>query len=388
MNEAHVLYDTSTREFQTDLWDIYRTMRDEHPVYHDTDQGFYALTRFDDVWAAAADHQTFCSSKVAEANEPLPQLIYMDPPRQTALRKLVSRVFTPRRVAGMEEDLSASIDRLLDTIEAKGSCEFQHEYASVIPSVAVGGMIGLDERHLAPMRTWTEAFIGLTDDGKALNAAVSIYTTFAELLEERRREPREDMKTALLNAEIDGERLSDEELLGFCLLLVLGGNDTTASLIGSGTVLLLRHPEQLDLLRRDPSRWPSAVEEINRIEAPTQALPRTTTRDVELHGVHIPAGSRVLLVWGAANHDDREFPDPERFDVTRRAQRHASFGHGVHFCMGSGLARLEARLAFEQWFTRFPECEFIDEPTRMTSTWARAFEWIPLRVNEMRTSQP
>lgn len=381
VTETQALYKTSTPEFQTDLWDIYRAMRDRYPVYHDPDQGFYALTRFDDVWAAAADHETFCSSTVAEANELLPQLIYMDPPRQTALRKLVSKVFTARRVASMEGGISASIARLMEHLATEGTCEFQHEYAAVIPSVVVGGMIGLDERYLAPMRTWTEAFIGLTDDGNALNAAVSIYTTFAELLEERRRQPREDMMTALLNAEIDGERLSDEELLGFCLLLVLGGNDTTASLIGSGAVLLLKRREQLEMLRRDPSLWPSAVEEINRIEAPTQALPRMTTRDIELHGVRIPSGSRVLLVWGAANHDDREFPDPERFDVTRRAQRHASFGHGVHFCMGSGLARLEARLAFEQWFTRFPDCELIEEPKRMTSTWARAFESIPMRVN-------
>jgi len=380
VTETEVLYNTAVPEFQTDLWGIYRTMRDKHPVYHDPDQGFYALTRFTDVWAGAADHETF-SSKVAEANELLPQLIYMDPPRQTVLRKLVSRVFTARRVAAMEDEISACIDRLIDNIAAKGTCEFQHEYAAVIPSVVVGGMIGLDEKYLAPMRTWTEAFIGLTDNNEdALNAAVSIYTTFAELLEERRRKPREDMMTALVNAEIDGERLTDEELLGFCLLLVLGGNDTTASLIGSGAVLLLQHPEQLDLLRRDPSLWPSAVEEINRIEAPTQVLPRTATREVELHGVHIPAGARVLLVWGAANHDEREFFDPERFDVTRRAQRHASFGHGVHFCMGSGLARLEARLAFEQWFTRFPACELIEEPKRITSTWARAFESIPLRV--------
>ncbi|HEY9264143.1 MAG TPA: cytochrome P450, partial [Mycobacterium sp.] len=317
----------------------------------------------------------------AEANELLPQLIFMDPPRQTALRKLVSRVFTARRVAAMEEQIGESVARLIDSIATKDTCEFQHEYAAVIPSVVVGGMIGLDEQYLAPMRTWTEAFIGLTDNNEdALTAAVSIYTTFAELLEERRRQPHEDMMTALLNAEIDGERLTDEELLGFCLLLVLGGNDTTASLIGSGAVLLLQHPEQLELLRRDPSLWSSAVEEINRFEAPTQALPRTTTRDVELHGVRIPAGSRVLLVWGAANHDEREFVDAERFDVARSAQRHASFGHGVHFCMGSGLARLEARLAFEQWFTRFPNCQLVEPPKRMTSTWARAFESIPLRV--------
>ena len=151
MTGKEVLYDTSNPEFQTTLWDVYRAMRDEHPVYHDPDQGFYALTRFADVWAAAADHQTL-SSKVGEANELLPQLIYMDPPRQTALRKLVSRVFTARRVAAMEDEVGACIDRLIDNIAAKGTCEFQHEYAAVIPDVVVGGMIGLDEKYLVPMR--------------------------------------------------------------------------------------------------------------------------------------------------------------------------------------------------------------------------------------------
>jgi cytochrome P450 len=379
MSDTQLLYDPSTPEFQTELWDIYRTMRDDHPVYYDPDGGFYALTRFADVWAAASDHKTF-SSRVAEADNLLPQLIYMDPPRQSALRKLVSRAFTPRRIAAMEGEIRDCIGHLIDNIAVNGVCEFQHEYAAVIPSVVVGGMIGLDEQYLAPMRTWTEAFIGIREAGGTGGAAQSIYAMFAELLDERRRRPREDLMTALLDAEIDGERLSDEELLGFCLLLVLGGNDTTASLIGSGAVLLLRHPEQRDLLLRDPSLWPSAIEEINRIESPTQVLPRTTTRDVDLHGVRIPACSRVMLVWGAANHDEREFPDPERFDVTQNAQRHAAFGHGVHFCMGSGLARLEARLAFSEWFARFPECALASEPERITSIWARAYNSIPLHL--------
>ena len=266
MSDTRLLYDPSTPKFQTELWDIYRTMRDDHPVYHDPHGGFYALTRFADVWAAASDHETF-SSRVAEANDLLPQLIYMDPPRHTALRKLISRVFTARRVAAMEDDIRDCIAHLIDNIAANGTCEFQHEYAAVIPSVVIGGMIGLDEQYIAPMRTWTEAFIGVSEAGGSGNAAQNIYAMFAELLEERRRRPREDIMTALLNAEIDGERLSDEELLGFCLLLVLGGNDTTASLIGSGTVLLLRHLRQRDLLLRDPLLWPSAVEEMNRIES-------------------------------------------------------------------------------------------------------------------------
>lgn len=379
MTGSRVLYDPGTPQFQTELWDVYRTMRDDHPVYCDPDGQFYALTRFADVWTAAADHETF-SSNVAEANELLPQLIYIDPPRHAALRKLVSRAFTARRVVAMEDEIRKCIRALIDEIAVGSVCEFQHDYASVIPCVVVGGMIGLDEQYLAPMRTWTEAFIGLADSGEPLEAAMNIYAMFAELLEERRRSPRDDLMTALLSAEIDGERLTDQELLGFCLLLVLGGNDTTANLIGSGTVLLLSHPDQLDLVRRNQSLWPTAIEEMLRIEAPTQALPRTATRDVELHGVRIPAGSRVMLVWGAANHDDREFREPERFDVTRHAQRHASFGHGVHFCMGSGLARLEARLAFAEWFQRFPDCSLAGEPERITSIWARAFNSIPLRL--------
>lgn len=378
MAGTRALYDPSTPEFQNEIWDVYRTMRDQHPVYRDPEGQFYALSRFADVWAAAADHETF-SSRVAEGNDLLPQLIFIDPPRHGALRKLVSRAFTARRVAAMEDEVRKCVGALIDDIASKDACEFQHDYAAVIPSVAVGGMIGLDEQYLAPMRTWTEAFIGLDTD-KALESAMNIYAMFAELLEERRRKPREDLMTALLAAEIDGERLNDQELLGFCLLLVLGGNDTTASAIGSGLVLLLNHPEQLDLVRNDPSLWPSAIEEVIRIEAPTQALPRTTTREVTLHGVDIPADSRVMLMWGAANHDDREFPDPERFDVTRRPQRHASFGHGVHFCMGSGLARLEARVAFTEWFERFPRCELAGEPERTTSTWARVFDSIPVRL--------
>lgn len=203
---------------------------------------------------------------------------------------------------------------------------------------------------------------------------------FAELLEERRRRPRDDMMTDLISAEIDGERLSEQELLGFCLLLVLAGNDTTASLIGSGMVLLQNHPQQRDMLLNDSSLWDDAIKEINRIESPTQALPRNTTRDIDMHGTCIPAGSRVMLVWGAANHDEREFEDPERFDITRKIKRFASFGHGVHFCMGANLARLEARLAFTEWFDTFLHCGLAEDPERMTSTWARAYNKIPLSL--------
>jgi cytochrome P450 len=241
-------------------------------------------------------------------------------------------------------------------------------------------MIGVPDEHVADFRSWTESFIEIAGPDDFAEAAGNIYRLFAELVAARRAEPRDDLMTALLEAEVDGQRLPDDELLGFCLLLILAGNDTTSSLIGSGIVLLAEHPDQRARLVAEPGRWPAAIEEMIRIEAPTQVLPRTTTTDVEVHGVTIPAGSRVMLVWGAANLDEREFPDPERFDETRRITRHLGFGHGVHFCLGASLARLEARVAFEEWHARFPTYELAGPPSRATSIWARAFTRIPVTV--------
>ena len=373
------VYDPSTPEFQEQLWDVYRTMRDQHPLYHDPERGIYALSRFSDVLRAVHDHETF-SSVVEEAQSLLPQMIYMDPPRHTALRALVSRAFTPKRVAEVEPLTRKTAQELVEDIAARGGCELQHEYAAVVPSVVIARMIGVTDEHVDSFRTWTESFLEIKGSEDFADAAANIYGLFAQLLDERRHQPRDDMMTALIDAEVDGEKLTDEELLGFCLLLILAGNDTTSSLIGNGTVLLARHPDQRELLVREPGLWRNAVEEMNRIESPTQVLPRTTTRDVEFHGRTIPAGSRVMLIWGAANHDEREFPTPQRFDVTRPISHHLAFGHGVHYCLGANLARLEACVAFEEWHARFPEYELTGEPTRITSIWARAFSRVPIAL--------
>jgi cytochrome P450 len=372
-------YDPSTREFQDDIWDVYRTLRDDHPVFYDAEKRQYVVSRFDDVWRAVHDHETF-SSVVDEADSLLPQMIYMDPPRHTKLRALVSRAFTPKRVAEVEGVTRATARALVDGISDRGECEAQHEFAAIVPSVVIARMIGVPDEHVPRFREWTESFLEITESGDYGDAAANIYGLFAQLLLERRERPCDDMMTALINAEVDGARLTDEELLGFCLLLVLAGNDTTSSLIGSGIVMLARDPDQRALLVEDPSRWPAAIEELNRLESPTQVLPRTTTKDVELHDVTIPEGSRVMLIWGAANHDDREFVDPERFDVTRTVTRHLAFGHGAHYCLGANLARLEARVAFEEWHARFPDYELTAEPIRAVSIWARAYSRVPVRI--------
>lgn len=374
-----LVYDPSTPDFQDELWDVYRVMRDRYPVFHDAGHGQYVLTRFEDVWNAAHDSTTF-SSVVAEAQTLLPQMIYMDPPQHTAMRALVSRAFTPKRVAALEPLVRETARALIDGIVERGGCDLQHDYAAVIPSVAIARMIGVDDEHVGSFREWTESFLEIQGSADYADAAAKIYGLFAQLLVERRAAPSDDLMSALIDARVDGQGLSDDELLGFCLLLILAGNDTTSSLIGTGLVLLARHPEQRALLRDDSSLIPGAIEEMIRAEPPVQALPRTTTRDVTLHGVDVPAGSRVMLVWGAANHDEREFADPERFDVTRPITRHLAFSHGAHYCLGANLARLEARVAFEEWLARCPDYVLSEEPTRVVSIWARAYRRIPVRV--------
>jgi cytochrome P450 len=209
--------------------------------------------------------------------------------------------------------------------------------------------------------------------------AMNIYQEFARLLAERRAERRDDLMSALLDAEIDGQRLREDELLGFCFVLIVAGNDTTTNLIANGAVLLADHPDQRKLLVEDPRRIPAAVEEMLRCESPAQALGRIARRPVELHGTTIPEGALVKLVWGAANRDEREFDAPDRFDVGRNPARHLGFGHGIHFCLGAHLARLEARVAFEELLARLPDYALDGRPGWLTSIWARAHDAVRVR---------
>jgi hypothetical protein len=342
-----------------------------------TPEGTCVLSRFDDVWNAVHDTATF-SSKCAEAEQLMPQMIYMDPPRHTALRALVSRAFTPRRVAELENRIREVATGLIDGFAGRGDCELVHEFAAPLPSIVMADLIGVPEEHRESFRTWTEAFLEVTGPGDITERAGNIYKLFGELLAERRRAPTNDLMSALIEARVDGESLSEDDLLGFCFLLLIAGNDTTTSLIGNGAELLARHPDQGAQLAADPALIPGAVEEMIRIESPTQALPRTATREVELHGITIPQGARVMLLWGAANLDEREFPDAERFDIHRAAPRHLGFGHGIHFCLGAPLARLESRVAFEELLARLPEYRLAAAPQRYVSNWARSWRLLPL----------
>ncbi len=373
-------YDPTHAEFADHAYEIYRELRDEHPLYRDEARGSWALSRYDDVRGAAADPATFSSEGTSISVGLLPMIQQLDPPRHDQLRDLLWKAFTPKRVAALEPRIREIAGELIDAFAGEGRCDLLHQFASQLPSRVIGELIGIPPERLGAFLEWTEALI-TADPGRDWedNPFALIYQEFTKLLDERRSEPRDDLMSALIDAEIDGRGLSQEELLGFCFLLVVGGNDTTTNLLANGAVLLARHPQQREELIRDPAAIPQAVEEMLRFESPTQALPRVARRDVEIHGQTLRAGEEVSLVWGAANHDERRFSDPERFDIHRENNRHLALGHGVHFCMGAHLARLEGRVSFEELLRRLPRYELEAEPRWQASRWARAYQSVPIR---------
>jgi len=379
--ESGFVYDPLHPDFPLQLHAIYRELRDHHPVYRHPERGFYALSRFEDVKWAASDPALFSSEGTFVGAELLPMIVALDPPHHDRLRALVTRAFSPKRVAEIEPRVRAVACELLDALPAREPCDLLAPFAWQLPSRVIGELIGIPEERQPAFLAWTEALVGVDPTGQNPNVPVfgSIYGEFAKLLAERREERRDDLMSALLDAEVDGERLTQQELLGFCFVLITAGNDTTANLVANGIALLAEHPEQRALLAAEPARIPDAVEEMLRFEPPAQQLPRRITRDVVRHGVAIPARSEVMLIWAAANRDERQFPDPERFDVQRRP-RHLAFGHGTHFCLGANLARLEARIAFEELLRRFPDYELAGEPTWKRSFWARAHAALPVRL--------
>lgn len=379
------VYDPARADFPENAIEIYRALRDEHPVYRNEEKNFWAVSRFEDVRSVAGDAARFSSEGTSLGANLLPHIQTMDPPRHDQLRSLVSLAFTPRRVEKMEPRIRTIARELIDGFALRGECDLLDAFARHLPSRVIGEMIGVPAERREAFLECTEQMIGITSAKEGAESArapaMKIYAEFAKLLDERRGERRDDLMSALLDAEIEGERLSQEELLGFCFVLIVAGNDTTTNLIANGAVLLARHPEQRRRLAADPSLIPNAVEEMLRYESPAQVLPRRTTEAVTLHGVTIPAEQEVKLIWAAANRDEREFSDPDRFDVQRDIRRHLGLGIGSHFCLGAKLARLEGRVAFEELLARMPEYELTSTPRWVPSIWARAYAGVPIRFD-------
>lgn len=352
-----------------DPYDTYRRLRDDEPAYWNPDLRFWALSRFDDVLEGFRDVETFSSAggialenrrPVGTASE-FQQMIELDPPEHTVFRKLVSRVFTGRRVAEMEDEIRSIVDRYLDAVIEQGSCDLVADVTSPFPMDVICAVLGVPEADRAGLREHAERIM-IREDGsmtiprEAAEGMFGLLAYFIADLPRRKAGEGSGLITELVGLEVDGRALTDDELLGFCGLFVIAGHETTTKMVANAVELLSRHPEQRDALVADPALIPDAVEEVLRFHNSTQYMHRTVTRDIERHGRQLHAGDSVLLLIGAANHDPREFGyTAEAFDITRRPERHLAFGYGAHFCLGAALARMEGKVALEQIHRRIPD---------------------------------
>lgn len=296
-------------------------------------------------------------------------MIFADPPRHTKLRGLVSKAFTPRSVAALEPRIRALSTKLLDRVAGRGEMDLVADFAAPLPMLVIAEMLGIPAADQPLFHQWADAILAMSytvggppDLARAATEGFAAATAemggyLADLLAVRRAAPRDDLLTRLAEAEVDGGRLTHEEILGFFQLLLLAGSETTTNLIDNAVLCFIDHPDQLARLRATPDLLPSAVEEVLRYRSPLQWMYRIARRDVELHGAAVPAGSMVLAVIGAANRDPAAFPDAGRFDVARDPNPHLAFGHGPHFCLGAPLARLEARIALADLLGRTGEIE-------------------------------
>lgn len=380
-------------EFHEDPYPLYARLRAEAPAYRNEALGFWALSRHADVLAAFKDWETFSSRHGVSLDldafhahaEATMSFLAMDPPRHDRLRALVSRGFTPRRVQALEPRIRALAVAYLDAVREDGACDFIRDVAGKLPMDVISELLGVPPADRAQLRTWADLVVHREEGVRSLppaaaESALRMLHYFTEMLAERRRRRRDDLTGALLEAEIDGDRLSDREIVGFLFLMVVAGNETTTKLLGNALYWLWRNPEQRALVRRDPSLVPRWVEETLRYDNSTQALARILNRDVELHGEKLRAGERVVLLIGSANRDERAFPEPDRFDLLRDTRASLSFGQGTHFCLGASLARLEGVVALEELWRRMPDYEI--EPAglvRVHSVNVRGFAALPLR---------
>lgn len=384
-------------DIDTNPYGTWRRLRDEAPLYRNERYDFWALSRFADVQAASADPKRFLSSRgtVLElmgsdlANTSM--IIFMDPPEHEALRALVSRAFTPRRVSALAQRIRAVCASLLDPYVGSGGFDFVEDFGAQVPSTVISMLLGVPDSerkevlHHIDTVFHIEPGVGMVND-TSVGAQIWLMEYITAKLAERRAKPEDDLFTGLVQAEIrddDGgtRRLTDMEAAAFGNLLISAGTETVARLLGWAAVVLAQHPDQRAELAADPGLLPNAVEELLRYEAPSPVQGRWTAEPVELHGTIVPAESKVLLLTGSAGRDERRYPDPDRFDIHRDMGSHVSFGFGIHFCLGAALARLEGRIALEEMLRRFPEWG-VDEgrAQRLHTSTVRGWKSIPVSV--------
>jgi cytochrome P450 len=359
--------------------------------------GYWAVLRYADVVTVARDPATYSASLGGVVLEDLApetlammqdMLLAMDPPRHVGYRRYVTPQFTARAMGKLEPRIRAICRQILDDAAPLEEVDFVHDVCAKLPSQVVGELVGIPEEDWAKIHLWSERNSGGQDpefasgySEDAASATIEMAMYAIELAQQRRAEPRDDLTTLMLAMELDGEPMTDAQFGAFFVQLVTAGNDTTRTMLSSGLLALLMHPEQLADLRADRSLIPSAVEEILRWANPLHYFRRTATRDAELGGTAIAAGQKVAMMYTSANRDDAVFPDPDRFDIRRDPNQHLSFGTGEHFCLGVHLARLEGRVFFAELLDRFGQIELTGEPRRQRSNLNNALKSLPVSLS-------
>jgi hypothetical protein len=390
-----IAFDPFDYEFHEDPYPTYRRLREEAPIYWNAALGFWAFSRHADVLAGFKDWQHFTNTggislevgELSEDSTAVLSILAMDPPRHDRIRALVSKGFTPRRVADLEPSIRALAVRYLDRVRDAGRMDFVADFAGRIPMDVVSEMLGVPESDRDELRRWSDTVLhrdegvrGVPPEGVAASGRLLQY--FVRMIAERRRRPGADLASALLAAELDGEKLSDKDVVAFLYLMIIAGNETTTKLLANAVYWLQRHAAAREEVEGDPGLVPEWVEETLRFDNSTQLMARTVSEDFTYQGHAMERGQKLLLLIGSANRDESVFPAPDVFDLHRDTSPHLSFGRGTHFCLGAALARLEARVALEEVMRRIPDYE-IDEAraVRVHSTNVRGFAALPLRFS-------
>ncbi|MGV0794238.1 cytochrome P450 [Mycolicibacterium sp. XJ1819] len=399
MTTSKVVFDPFSEEFFNGPWEIYRRMRQEAPVYYNEEHDFYALSRHEDVAAAFKDFETYSSAygldlAMVKSGEPpmIKAIILMDPPEHRQMRSLINKVFTPRAIEAMRPMVTETIDRFISAADP-ARFDVVQDFSALFPVEVITQMLGVPEEYRQKVREWVDTSLQrepgqIEMSQKGLEAVGEAFALYYQLIQERRVEPRDDMFSRLVSAEIereDGEMtsLDDFEIAGFATLLGGAGAETVTKLIGNAAVTFARNPDQWQKLLDDRSKIPAAVEELLRYEAPAQYNVRRSMREVQLHGVTIPEGKPVFLLGGSANRDPEAFTDPDRFDVDRdrTEAQNLGFGYGVHSCLGAALARMESAIALERLLDFMPRYEVMwDDCQRVAMQNVAGWSHVPVRV--------
>ena len=343
-------------EHKLDPFSLYQVMRQSHPLYHDPQRGSWNVFRYEDVQRVLSEYETF-SSQFMKKHSLLPTqpfaaaIISTDPPRHRQLRSLVTQAFTPRAVEALAPRITAIVQEHLERVASAGHMDVIEDLAYPLPVIVIAELLGIPSQDRARFKKWSDYAVQAANFGsdvdfkKFMNPAMfEMGKYFIRMIEKRQKLPGDDLISGLLNASIEGEHLSQIELLGFCVLLLVAGNETTTNLIGNAMLSFAERPDLWENLRAQPDLIPAAVEETLRYRSPVQAMFRVTTRKVELHDQVIPAQASMIAWIGSANHDETQFPQAEQFDLSRTSNKHIAFGNGIHYCLGAPLARLEARI--------------------------------------------